>query len=88
MNNQAYLSIGGTARWLVPNRWDLVAMLLIMGGLALAVTGVRFESELEDVLTEDAAAETLRAVISWGRYAKLFSYDDKAAMFSLENPTE
>jgi NitT/TauT family transport system ATP-binding protein len=49
---------------------------------------VRFESELEDILSEDAAADTLRAVISWGRYAELFSYDDKAEMFSLENPSE
>jgi NitT/TauT family transport system permease protein len=41
MENQAYLSLGGTARALVPNRWDLVALLLIMGGLALAASGVR-----------------------------------------------
>jgi hypothetical protein len=25
-------------------------------------------------------------VIGWGRYAELFSYDDKAKMFSLDNP--
>jgi NitT/TauT family transport system ATP-binding protein len=49
---------------------------------------VRFESELEDILSEDAADETLRAVIGWARYAELFSYDDKAEMFSLENPSE
>ena len=49
---------------------------------------VRFESELEDILSENAANETLRAVIGWARYAELFSYDDKAEMFSLENPSE
>src|SRR5208282_5927745 len=49
---------------------------------------VRFESELEDILTEDAATETLRTVISWARYAELFSYDDQAEVFSLENPSE
>ena len=38
-------------------------------------------------MTEDAADETLSAVTSWARYAELFSYDDDAAMFSLENPT-
>jgi NitT/TauT family transport system ATP-binding protein len=47
----------------------------------------RFLDELEDHMTEDAADETLSAVTSWARYAELFSYDDDAAMFSLENPT-
>jgi len=48
---------------------------------------VRFEPELEDSLTEGAAQETLRTVISWGRYAELFSYDDETETFSLENPS-
>lgn len=48
---------------------------------------VRFISELEDILSDDAADETLRTVISWARYAELFSYDDDAEMLSLENPT-
>ncbi len=47
---------------------------------------IRFEAEIEDHLPEEDAQETLRAVISWGRYAELFSYDDEAEMFSLENP--
>ena len=46
---------------------------------------VRFEPELEDFLTEGAAQETLRTVISWGRYAELFSYDDETEMFNLEH---
>lgn len=47
----------------------------------------RFLDELEDHMTEDAADETLTTVIGWARYAELFSYDDDAAMFSLENPS-
>ncbi|HEY6335798.1 MAG TPA: AAA-associated domain-containing protein, partial [Alphaproteobacteria bacterium] len=48
---------------------------------------VRFEAEIEDHLPEEDAQHTLLAVISWGRYGELFSYDDEAEMFSLENPT-
>jgi NitT/TauT family transport system ATP-binding protein len=47
----------------------------------------RFFDELEDHMAEDAADETLKAVVSWARFAELFSYDDDAALFSLENPT-
>jgi NitT/TauT family transport system ATP-binding protein len=47
----------------------------------------RFIDELEDFMSEEAAEQTLRAVIRWGRYAEAFAYDDENAMFSLENPT-
>src|SRR5712671_4763495 len=47
---------------------------------------VRFEQELEDQLSDNAAEETLDAVIDWGRYAEIFAYDDQAEMFSLEDP--
>jgi NitT/TauT family transport system ATP-binding protein len=47
----------------------------------------RFVDELEDFMNEEAADQTLRAVVSWGRYAEAFAYDDENAMFSLENPT-
>jgi NitT/TauT family transport system ATP-binding protein len=46
----------------------------------------RFLDELEDHMTPDAAEQTLRAVISWGRYAEVFAYDDHTATLSLENP--
>ncbi|HEX3809760.1 MAG TPA: nitrate/sulfonate/bicarbonate ABC transporter ATP-binding protein [Rhizomicrobium sp.] len=46
----------------------------------------RFLDELEDFMTEEAAEETLRSVVSWARYAELFSYDDDEQAFSLENP--
>jgi NitT/TauT family transport system ATP-binding protein len=47
----------------------------------------RFLDELEDHMAEDAAEETLKTVVSWARFSELFSYDDDAALFSLENPT-
>lgn len=46
----------------------------------------RFSDELEDYMTPQAAEQTLRAVISWARYAEIFAYDDEGATFSLENP--
>jgi NitT/TauT family transport system ATP-binding protein len=47
----------------------------------------RFLDELEDHMAEDAAEDTLKTVVSWARFGELFSYDDDAASFSLENPT-
>jgi len=47
----------------------------------------RFVDELEDKMSEDAAEETLRAIINWARFAELFSYDDESETLSLENPT-
>src|SRR5580658_4745019 len=46
----------------------------------------RFFDELEDYMAEDAAEQTLRTIISWGRYAEAFAYDDARQAFSLENP--
>jgi NitT/TauT family transport system ATP-binding protein len=48
---------------------------------------IRFETELEDHLSEDYAEETLDTVINWGRYAELFAYDDQSQWFSLEDVT-
>jgi NitT/TauT family transport system ATP-binding protein len=47
----------------------------------------RFSDELEDFMNEEAAEQTLRAIVSWGRYAEAFAYDDERAVFSLENPS-
>jgi NitT/TauT family transport system ATP-binding protein len=44
---------------------------------------VRFKQELEDFLSDSAAKETLDAVINWGRYGEIFSYNDKTELFSL-----
>lgn len=46
----------------------------------------RFSAELEDYMSPEDAARTLRAVVSWGRYGELFSYHDDTHMFTLENP--
>ncbi|MBI5129405.1 MAG: nitrate/sulfonate/bicarbonate ABC transporter ATP-binding protein [Rhodopseudomonas palustris] len=46
----------------------------------------RFRNELEDYMSEDYADETLKTVVSWGRYAELFAYDEQSELFSLENP--
>lgn len=47
----------------------------------------RFFDEVEDYMSAEAAEQTLRAVIDWGRYAEAFAYNDETAMFSLENPS-
>ena len=46
----------------------------------------RFIDELEDFMTEESAEQTLRAIVSWGRYAEVFAYEDESARFTLENP--
>ena len=47
-------------------------------------SGVRFRDELEDTMSPDYADETLRTAISWGRYAELYSYDEEADQFFLD----
>ena len=47
----------------------------------------RFHDQLEDRMSEESAETTLRAVISWARYAELFAYDEESGVFSLENPS-
>ncbi|WP_029049675.1 nitrate/sulfonate/bicarbonate ABC transporter ATP-binding protein [Cupriavidus sp. amp6] len=46
---------------------------------------VRFEQKLEDFLSDELARQTLEAIIEWGRYAEIFSYDDHTERFSLES---
>ena len=47
-------------------------------------SAVRFRDELEDVMSPDYADDTMRAVIAWGRYAELYSYDEDADQFYLD----
>jgi NitT/TauT family transport system ATP-binding protein len=47
----------------------------------------RFRDELEDHMSEDYAATTLKAVTNWARYAEYFAYDESADLFTLENPS-
>jgi NitT/TauT family transport system ATP-binding protein len=42
----------------------------------------RFELELLDQLTAHEAEQTLKTVITWGRYAEAFEYDDRAKTFT------
>jgi len=51
-------------------------------------SAVRFRDELEDHMSPDYAEDTLRTAISWGRFAELFSYDEEAHSFSLEDVEE
>lgn len=46
----------------------------------------RFRDELEDHMSEDYADQTVRAVISWARYAEYFAYDEESDLFTLDNP--
>jgi NitT/TauT family transport system ATP-binding protein len=46
----------------------------------------RFREELEDYMSEEQATQTLKAVVSWSRFAELFAYDEQGQQFSLENP--
>jgi NitT/TauT family transport system ATP-binding protein len=46
----------------------------------------RFIDELEDFMSEESAEETLSVLISWGRYAEIFAYEDENERFTLENP--
>jgi NitT/TauT family transport system ATP-binding protein len=48
----------------------------------------RFLGELEDHLPEEEAERVLDAIIAWGRFAELFSYDINSAELSLENPEQ
>ena len=48
-------------------------------------SSVRFLDELEDHMSPDYAEQTLRTAITWGRYAELYTYDEEAAQFSLED---
>jgi NitT/TauT family transport system ATP-binding protein len=51
-------------------------------------SAVRFRDELEDHMSPEYAEETLRTVISWGRYAEIFEYDEEAQQFGLEEEDE
>ena len=70
---RAHVPLAGMIRQVLDERWNHRA------------SAVRFRDELEDHMSPDYAADTLRAVIGWGRYAELFSYDEEAEQFSLED---
>ena len=47
-------------------------------------SAVRFRDELEDFMSPDYADHTLGTAINWGRYAELYSYDEEADQFYLD----
>jgi len=49
--------------------------------------GHRFRDELEDLMSEEDAEHTLKAVINWARYAEAFAYDETADLFTLDDPS-
>jgi NitT/TauT family transport system ATP-binding protein len=70
---RTYVPLVAQIRQVLDERWNHRA------------SAVRFRDELEDHTSAEYAAETLRVAISWGRYAELFSYDEEAEQFSLED---
>jgi NitT/TauT family transport system ATP-binding protein len=46
----------------------------------------RFEDELEDHLSHEAAEATMNSIITWGRYAELFTYDSRTRTFANPKP--
>jgi len=70
---RAHVPLAAMIRQVLDERWNHRA------------SAVRFRDELEDHMSPDYADETLRAVVGWGRYAELFSYDEEAEQFSLED---
>jgi NitT/TauT family transport system ATP-binding protein len=73
---RAHVKLAATIRGVLDERWNHRA------------AAARFRDELEDHMSPDYAEDTLRAVISWGRFAELFNYDDEADQFFLEQDDE
>ncbi len=69
----AYVPLARMVRQVLDERWNHRA------------SAVRFRDELEDHMSPDYADETLRTLVAWGRYAELFSYDEEAEQFNLED---
>ena len=70
---RAHVPLARMIRQVLDERWNHRA------------SAVRFRDELEDHMSPDYAEDTLRTLIAWGRYAELFSYDEEAEQFSLED---
>jgi NitT/TauT family transport system ATP-binding protein len=48
-----------------------------------AAPAKRFRNELEDYKSGEDADDTLKTIVSWGRYAELFAYDEQSETFTL-----
>jgi NitT/TauT family transport system ATP-binding protein len=69
---RAYVPLVAQIRQVLDERWNHRA------------SAVRFRDELEDVMSPEYADATMRAVIAWGRYAEIYSYDEDADQFFLD----
>ncbi len=69
---RAHVPLAAQIRQVLDERWNHRA------------SAVRFRDELEDVMSPDYADDTMHAVIAWGRYAELYSYDEDADQFYLD----
>jgi len=47
----------------------------------------RFRDELEDLMSEEDADQTLKCVTNWARYGEAFAYDEDADLFTLDDPS-
>jgi NitT/TauT family transport system ATP-binding protein len=72
----AHVPLAAEIRKVIDERWNHRA------------AAVRFRDELEDHMSPEYAEQTLRTIISWGRYAELYEYDEEAQQFSLEEEDE
>jgi NitT/TauT family transport system ATP-binding protein len=72
----AHVPLAAEIRKVLDERWNHRA------------AAVRFRDELEDHMSPEYAEQTLRTIISWGRYAELYEYDEEAQQFSLEDEDE
>ncbi len=70
---RAHVPLVAQVRQVLDERWNHRA------------SAVRFRDELEDVMSPDYAEDTMRAVIAWGRYAELYSYDEDSDQFYLQD---
>ena len=69
---KAHVPLAAAIRQVLEERWNHRA------------SGERFRDELEDHMSPDYANDTLHTIISWGRYAELYAYDEETDQFSLE----
>ncbi len=69
----AHVKLAANIKGVLDERWNHRA------------SAVRFRDELEDHMSPDYAEDTLRAIISWGRFAELFNYDEEADQFFLDD---
>ena len=73
--DDAQAAVRPASRW--PTcRWPATSAACSTSAPAHRAPASRFRDELEDHMSEEYAEQTLRAVISWGRYAEVFAYDE------------